>query len=143
LGLETKGKSLKGEAVPAGAWLLGLAAWSVPGAGHLLQARWWRGLILGGAVWAMFLIGLVFDGHLYDLFGSAEGGWSGWLQRIPAIANVGSGLLYLVCWAADIGFAENAKAATFEYGNTFLLVAGLVNSLAMLDAFDIAVGRKP
>jgi len=31
---------------------------------------------------------------------------------------------------------------TYEYGNTFLLVAGLLNYLVMLDAFDIAAGRK-
>jgi hypothetical protein len=38
---------------------------------------------------------------------------------------------------------EHANYETFEYGNTFLLVAGLLNYLGMLDAFDIAVGRKP
>ena len=145
MGLETKQRVSQGEAgAHAGAWLLGLAAWSVPGAGHLLQARWWRGLLLGGAVWSMFLIGLLgFNGHLFNLFGGAEGGGIALLQVPPAIANLGSGLLYLVCWATNTGFTENAKAATFEYGNTFLLVAGLLNYLAMLDAFDIAVGRKP
>ena len=40
------------------------------------------------------------------------------------------------------GFAENAQRMTYEYGNTFLLVAGLLNYLATLDAFDIAAGRK-
>ena len=33
-------------------------------------------------------------------------------------------------------------AATWEYGNTFMIVAGLLNSLIVLDAFDIAMGRK-
>ena len=57
-----------------------------------------------------------------------------------------SGALYLVCWLFDYGFADDpaqAARATYEYGNTFLLIAGLLNYLTMLDAFDIAAGRKP
>ena len=33
-------------------------------------------------------------------------------------------------------------AVTYEYGNTFLMTAGLLNALVILDAFDIAMGRK-
>jgi hypothetical protein len=33
-------------------------------------------------------------------------------------------------------------SATYEYGNTFMIVAGLLNFLVMLDAFDIGMGRK-
>jgi uncharacterized SAM-binding protein YcdF (DUF218 family) len=131
--------------VPADAWLMGLAAWIVPGAGHLLQGKWVRGLLLGGAVCLMFVIGLMVGGHLFGL-GGREQGVSALLQVPPTIANLGSGLLYLICWATDTGFtdsAEQAKRATFEYGNTFLLVAGLMNYLSMLDAFDIRAGRKP
>ena len=64
------------------------------------------------------------------------------LQLLPMVANFGSGLLYLICWGANIGFVDKAQLMTYEYGNTFLLVAGLLNYLAMLDAFDIAAGRK-
>ena len=56
-------------------------------------------------------------------------------------------LLSLVtCLLFGIGFSDNpeqAARATYEYGNTFLLIAGLLNYLTVLDAFDIAVGRKP
>jgi hypothetical protein len=79
-------------------------------------------------------------------FGGGGEGSSQLLQLPPMIANLGTGVLYLLCWAGRTGFsdaAEYAKLATFEYGNTFLLVAGLLNYLAMLDAFDIAAGRKP
>lgn len=130
---------------PANAWLMGLAAWAVPGLGHFLQGRWWRGLIIAAAVCGMFLLGLGFGGHLFGLGGGGEGS-SVLLQLPPMIANLGTGLLYLLCWAGNTGFsdaAEYARRATFEYGNTFLLVAGLLNYLAMLDAFDIAAGRKP
>src|SRR5207302_8561981 len=123
------------------AWLVAFAAWALPGAGHLLLRRWGRGLLLGGAVWGMFLTGLWLGGHLFTL-ASMDQGLAGLLQLLPMIANVGAGLLYVICWFANTGFAENAQRLTYEYGNTFLLVAGLLNYLAMLDAFDIAAGMK-
>ena len=135
---------MKEAGAPAMAWLIGLAAWAVPGAGHLLQGRWVRGLLLGGAVWAMFIAGLLLGGHLFGLGGQEEG-INALLRVPPMIANLGAGVPYLYCWATETGFAEGAEQAaraTFEYGNTFLLVAGLLNYLAMLDAFDIAAGRK-
>jgi hypothetical protein len=33
-------------------------------------------------------------------------------------------------------------AITYEYGNAFMMVAGLLNMLVVLDAFDVAQGRK-
>lgn len=126
-------------------WLTGAAGWFVPGAGHLLQKKWGRAVVLGGAVWVCFVAGLYMGGHLFSVNGS-EQGLSALLQVPPTIANLGSGALYFVCWLMGVGFADDpqhAARATFEYGNTFLLVAGLLNYLAMLDAFDISVGRKP
>ncbi len=101
--------------------------------------------MIGGAVLAMFITGLVFGGHLFPIWEAqpGAGGSSALLQVPPMIANLGAGLLYLVCWATGTGFVEHASYETFEYGNTFLLVAGLLNYLGMLDAFDIAAGRKP
>jgi hypothetical protein len=124
---------------PRIAWLIGLAAWAVPGLGHVLQRRWMRGLLLGGAVWVMFFLGLWLGGHLFTV---TDNGLAALVQLLPMSANVGSGLLYLFCWLTNTGFAEQAQRVTYEYGNTFLLVAGLLNYLAALDAFDIAAGRK-
>ncbi len=132
------------ESAPRKAWVMGIAAWLVPGLGHLLQGRWVRALLLGGAVWASFLGGLWMGGHLFAVAGTDQGP-SALLQVPPMIANLGAGLLYIFCWLTGAGFADDpihAARATFEYGNTFLLIAGLLNYLAMLDAFDIAAGRK-
>lgn len=126
---------------PRSAWLVGVAAWAVPGLGHLLQRRWARALLLGGSVWGMFFTGLLMGGHLFRMSGGDQG-LSGLLQVLPMIANAGTGLLYVFCWLTNSGFADHAQMVTYEYGNTFLLVAGLLNYLAMLDAFDIATGRK-
>lgn len=123
---------------------MGALGWLLPGAGHLAQGRWGRGLLIGGAVVAMFITGLVFGGHLFPMWeAQGSGGWSPLLQVPPLLANFGAGVLYLACWVTGIGFVEHAQYETFEYGNTFLLVAGLLNYLGMLDAFDIAAGRKP
>ena len=128
--------------VPGGAWLTGLAAWFLPGLGHVLQKRWYRAILMGGAVWVCFFVGLGMGGHLFDL--SSEGSWV-ILQIPPMIANLGTGALYLVSWLIGHGFADDpvqAARATYEYGNNLLLISGLLNYLNMLDAFDIAAGRK-
>ena len=132
------------ESAPGSAWLTGAAAWFIPGLGHLLLKRWYRAALMGGAVWLCFIIGLQMGGHLFDL--NAAEGSSQLLQVPPMIANLGTGVLYIVSWLLGSGFADDpqqAARATYEYGNTFLLIAGLLNYLNMLDAFDIAAGRKP
>jgi hypothetical protein len=129
--------------VPGSAWLIGVAAWFVPGLGHALVKKWWRAILMGGAVWVCFFVGLGMGGHLFDL---TSDGTFAILQVPPMIANVGTGVLYIVCWLLNYGFTDDpaqAARATYEYGNTFLLIAGLLNYLTMLDAFDIAVRRKP
>jgi hypothetical protein len=132
------------EPAPGSAWLIGLAAWFVPGLGHVLLERWYRAALMGGAVWLCFFLGLAMGGHMYDL-SNTEDWWSFLLQIPPMIANLGSGVLYMIFWVLGIGFADDpqqAARATYEYGHTFLLIAGLMNYLIMLDAFDIAAGRK-
>ncbi|HEU4872864.1 MAG TPA: DUF6677 family protein [Pyrinomonadaceae bacterium] len=132
------------EPTPGSAWLIGGLAWFVPGLGHLLQRKWWRGLLMGGAVWLSFFIGFAMGGHMFDL--NAPEGSSQILQVPPMIGNLGTGALYIVSWLLGYGFADDpqqAARATYEYGNMILLLSGLLNYLTMLDAFDIAVGRKP
>lgn len=138
-----KVEHMQADDVPGGAWLTGLAAWFLPGLGHVLQKRWYRAILMGGAVWVCFFVGLGMGGHLFDL--SSEGSWV-ILQIPPMIANLGTGALYLVSWLIGHGFADDpvqAARATYEYGNNLLLISGLLNYLNMLDAFDIAAGRKP
>lgn len=116
-----------------------LAALVLPGLGHIVLGRWVRGVMIGVGITIMFVLGLLMKGHLFK---PEPGEWITWLF---SFANLGIGLPYLILFAADIGFQlgpNQAAAPTFEYGNTFLLVAGLLNMLAAMDAYDIAVGRK-
>ena len=129
---------------PGRAWLAGVMGWLFPGAGHVMEGRWGRALLLGGAVWTCFLVGLAMGGHMFSPTPS-DSGSSVWLQIPPMIANLGSGILYIGSWILGVGFSDDpahAARATYEYGNTFLLIAGLLNYLSMLDAFDISAGRK-
>jgi hypothetical protein len=132
------------EPTPPMAWVVGVSAWFIPGAGHLLTKRWGRAILMGGAVWVCFILGVVMGGHVFSLTGGQ--GSSVLLQVPPMSANVGSGALYIVSGMLGIGVGDDvvqAARATYEYGNTVLLIAGLLNYLTMLDAFDIAAGRKP
>ena len=63
------------------------------------------------------------------------------LVALAALANIGIGVPYFVAWALGLG-AGNVVAASYEYANTYLIVAGLLNALVVLDAYDIAIGRK-
>jgi hypothetical protein len=95
---------------PAKAWAMGLAAWLVPGLGHLLQARWGRALLLGGAVWTCFISGFLMGGHLFKFSGS-ESGLSSLLEIPPMIGDLGTGMLYIVCWLLGYGFDHGPQQA--------------------------------
>jgi hypothetical protein len=121
------------------AWLTGSLAWALPGAGHFLQGHLGRGGVLGGSVFCMYFIGWLLGGHLYGLHNVSE---AGFLAYVFGFCDLGSGLLYLLSSVANIAVLDHSQLATSEYGDRFLMVAGLLNYLCMLDAFDIAVGRK-
>jgi hypothetical protein len=117
-------------------YLISAVAWLVPGAGHLWQGRRQKGLIFLITLPLMFATGLWLEGRLFP-FESSEP-----LVALAAFADIGIGLPYFVAWKAFQLGAGNVVALTYEYGNAFLIVAGLLNMLVVLDAFDIAVGRK-
>jgi uncharacterized protein DUF6677 len=115
--------------------LVGVLAWLIPGAGHLLQGRREKGLVFLVTLPVMFAIGLWLQGRLFPLELSDP------LVFLGAIANRGIGLPYVVARFIDAG-AGTVTAASYEYGNTFLMTAGLLNFLVILDALDVALGRK-
>jgi hypothetical protein len=83
----------------------------------------------------MFAFGLWLQGRLFPFEITQP------LVALMAVADVGVGLPYFVARTAGIG-AGDVVAVTYEYGNTFIIAAGLLNMLVVLDAFDIAKGRK-
>lgn len=83
----------------------------------------------------MFAFGLWLEGRLFPFELSQP------LVALAAIANLGIGIPYVIAKAMHAGVGR-VVAMTYEYGNAFLIVAGLLNMLVVLDVFDIAQGRK-
>ena len=110
--------------------------WFIPGLSHMLLGKWIRGLIFATCVILMFVLGLGMHGKLFSLVFEEP------LQIFAFIANVGVGVPYLLAERMNLGVGT-MTATTYDYGTTYLWVAGLLNYLIILDAFDIAQGRKP
>ncbi len=115
--------------------LILVAAWALPGAGHLWLGRWQKGLIFFATLLSMFLFGLWLEGQLFPFDLTQP------LVALMAFADIGMGIPYLVARATGVA-GGRVVAITYEYGNTFMIVAGLLNMLIVLDALDVAEGRK-
>jgi len=140
-------------------WLPCLLAWIIPGAGHLLLRRTAPGLVLMAVVFATFGTGLALNGTVYAMDPEQP------LSYLSTLANAGVGPLD--AWARLRTFGnlryrmpdsrvdsvarerileqvrQRYATATHSYGRTFLLTAGLMNLLLVLDVFDYCIGRKP
>ena len=110
-------------------------AWFIPGAGHFVLGQVRKAVILFVVLSGMFVLGLAFGGRVFPfqlteplVFLAAAAEWAVVLPRaVAAIGGWGQGTV---------------TAATYEYGNTFLIVSGLLNTLVILDAYDLAAGRR-
>ena len=124
-------------------YLILLAAWLIPGAGHLFLHKWGRGAILLAASVILLIVGLYLGG-LYYPGGAQDFFVMYWLQRAAAVGN--GVFLMLNLLGGDGGDAKVVSAAFqspfFEYGGRFIALAGLLNFLAMFDVWDIFHRRK-
>ena len=109
--------------------------WLIPGAGHMIQKRWIRGVLLFISIVTLFLLGLAMQGRIYK----ANGGDI--LDILGFVGDVGAGALYILTVTQDWGQGAIAFA-TADYGTKFMIVAGLLNFIAMADAYHIAIGKK-
>jgi TM2 domain-containing membrane protein YozV len=133
-------KTEKTPAPPLNRWAPAVAlGWLVPGAGHFLLKRPGRGGLIAASVLVMFLFGLLMRGAMFqpqtgDLLTTViyVGGFVG---------DLASGLLYLL--SVWLGYSQPDVAGhVHDYGTKFLVAAGLLNILAMVDAYEIATGKK-
>jgi len=118
--------------------MMALIGWLVPGLGHVGQGKILRGALGGATVLLMFLSGVALGGHIYGLRDASEG----LLSSLFGFCDLGSGLLCLGSKTFGLAVTERPQLSTSEYGNVFLMVAGLLNFILALDAFDVGVGRK-
>jgi len=111
------------------------AGWLVPGAGHLVQGKWLRALLLAASIIGMFAIGVALQGKVY-LPNTGEP-----LDMLGFAGDLGSGLLYGLARLLGWGQAP-VLTAVADYGTKFIVVAGLLNVVAAVDAHSLASGRK-
>jgi hypothetical protein len=130
-----KAKAVSTETLSVMSVLAPAIGWLIPGAGHFVQKRWIRGLLLLVSVVTLFLLGLAMQGRIYK----ANGGDI--LDILGFVGDVGAGALYILSLAMDWGQGAIAFA-TADYGTKFMIVAGLLNFIAVADAYHIAIGKK-
>jgi hypothetical protein len=117
-----------------------IAAWLVPGAGHLLLGRKLRAVIVFACVAGSFAVGLLMRGPFFEPT-SAGDLLSRLIQYGGFIGDLANGLLYFL--AAWLGYGPPQSAGhNADYGSKFLVCAGLLNILAMVDAYEIATRQK-
>src|ERR1700684_670506 len=109
--------------------------WLIPGAGHLIQKRWIRGLLIMASIVIMFVIGIAMQGRVYRPNGGDI------LDILGFVGDVGAGGLYILTRAMDLGQGAVAHA-TADYGTKYIIVAGLLNFISAADAYHIAIGKK-
>ena len=111
------------------------AGWLIPGAGHFMERRWWRGLLVFAAVVVLFSCGLAMGGKVY----SPNAGDV--LDILGFFGDMGAAGLYALARIAGWGAAP-VQIVVADYGTKFVVVAGLLNFIAAVDAHDIALGKK-
>lgn len=110
-------------------------AWLLPGAGHFTLGKRQKAYVFALVLPLMFVIGLLLEGRLFPFAPSDP------LVALASLANVMAGVPYLL--ARLFGGGDGiVTAITYEYGNTFMIAAGLLNTLVMIDVWDVAKGRK-
>lgn len=112
-----------------------LVAWLVPGVGHLMLGKRWRAVGFALIIFSALAIGVSLDGNLYEIVRDRP------LSILATLASMGMGVPYFFL-RFGIGYSGDMVAPGFEYGSAFILTAGLMNLLLVLDCWDLVAGRK-
>jgi hypothetical protein len=112
-----------------------LAGWLIPGAGHLLVGKWIRASLIAASILGMYLIGI---GSAGKIFVPNSGDI---LDILGFVGQLGTGLLYVIARAFSLG-ASSAVNTLADYGTKAIVIAGLLNVIAAVDAHSLANGRK-
>jgi hypothetical protein len=111
-----------------------IAGWLVPGAGHFLLRKWGRGALLAASILGMFLMGLAMHGKVYSNVHDM-------LDVLGLVGDLGNGLLFVASRLFGLGI-DQVQVTTGDYGTRFIVVAGLLNVIAAVDAHNLRTGRK-
>ena len=131
---EAAGQGREAESGQRFVYLPLIAGWLVPGAGHFLLRKWGRGALLSASIVGMFAVGIAMQGMLFA--GAHE-----ILDVLGLAGDLGNGLLYVFAQLFGLG-ADQVRVTTADYGTRFIVVAGLLNVIAAVDAHNLRTGRK-
>ncbi|MBX7167490.1 MAG: hypothetical protein K1X74_14265 [Pirellulales bacterium] len=128
-------------------------AWLIPGAGHVYQGRFAKGALLAVCILSTFFYGLFLgDGRV------VYAAWNADQKRLPYLCQLGAGLVAMPAlvqarrvaadhepffggWYAPpkdkhaLDAIHKRLHRFFELGTVYTMVAGLLNVLAIYDAF--------
>lgn len=112
-----------------------LLALILPGLGHFYLGRRARAVLFCVLVTITLITGYLLQGNLYSPVAGRP------LTFLATLGAMGMGTPYFLL-RFGLGYAGEVGSAGYEYGTAFLLSAGLMNLLLVLDAWDIASGKK-
>lgn len=117
------------------AYIIFFISWLLPGSGHFLQKKYLKGAVFLTGILLLLSFGIIMQGKFYNMKEFHP------LILLGFLGDLGNGIFYFL--VELLGFGKgNIEAATFHYGTTYLVSAGLINYLVALNAFDIAKGRR-
>ena len=119
----------------ANAHLAAILAWLLPGAGHFYLGRRGRAVAFAAVVLVSLVVGCSLQGRLWQVVPDQP------LSFLATLGSMGMGVAYFVLRYL-VGYQGVITEQSFEYGSAFILTAGLMNLLLVLDAWDIARGKK-
>jgi hypothetical protein len=111
------------------------AGWIIPGLGHLLLRRWVRAAAFFVAVAGLAIAGCTMRGEVFAMRSEDSFGTLGFL------ADVGSGAFYFLSRVFESAGADLSHSAG-DYGTRLIAAAGIVNIVAIIDAYEIAGRRR-
>jgi len=112
-----------------------ILGWLIPGAGHLLTRHWMRAAVLFAAITAMFFLGIAMQAKVYVPNTGDP------LDMLGFAGDIGTGVLYALARIFSLG-QSTVQLVTADYGTKFVVVAGLLNFVAAVDAHNLRIGRK-
>lgn len=120
---------------PPRAFAAAVLAWAFPGAGHLLLGRWGRAAVYATLVLFSLGFGCSLEGLLPTVLGGSP------LETLRTVGTMGVGLPYFLLRLV-LDYQGDPRAPGFEYGTAFIVTAGVMNLLVLLDAWDVGRGAK-
>jgi hypothetical protein len=120
---------------PWRALALSALAWLVPTAGHFALGRRAKATVFAVLLAASLVVGLRLQGNLHCIVAGQP------LTVLFTLGAMGVGAPYFAL-RYGVGYHGSPEAPGYEYGTVFLLSAGLMNLLLVLDVWDVATGRK-